>query len=103
MARASFKRPLETVEVDAPTSDPLPSEAGIVGRRALLAQLDSAKQCIDRHRPERIVVRGGDRLVDLAPFAYLNERYDGKLAVLWIDAHPDIMTPSDFHTRTRWC
>ncbi|MBT1538899.1 hypothetical protein B7R78_0017875 [Ralstonia solanacearum] len=29
---------------------------------------------------------GGDCLVDLAPFAYLNERYDGALAMLWIDA-----------------
>lgn len=40
---------------------------------------------------------GGDCLVDLAPFAYLNERYDGDLAVLWVDAHPDIMTPAQFH------
>jgi hypothetical protein len=29
-----------------------------------------------------------DCLVDLAPFAYLNERYGGELAVLWIDAIP---------------
>jgi arginase len=88
--------PVETVDVESPASGALPIEGGIVGRRALLAQLDSAKQCIARHNPERIVVLGGDCLVDLAPFAYLNERYDGKLAVLWIDAHPDIMTPRDF-------
>ncbi|NIE73082.1 arginase family protein [Pantoea sp. Ap-967] len=25
-----------------------------------------------------------------------NERYDGDLAVLWVDAHPDVMTPQDF-------
>lgn len=35
------------------------------------------------------MVLGGDCLVDLAPFAYLNERYDGELAVLWVDTHPD--------------
>ncbi|EDZ99050.1 Arginase/agmatinase/formimionoglutamate hydrolase arginase family-like protein [Burkholderia sp. H160] len=88
--------PVETVTLATPTSDALLIEDGIVGRSALLAQLDSAKKCIDRHQPDLIVVLGGDCLVDLAPFAYLNERYDGKLAVLWIDAHPDIMTPGDF-------
>lgn len=88
--------PVETVDVAPPASGSLPLEGGIAGRAALLAQLDSARKCIDRHQPERIVVLGGDCLVDLAPFAYLNERHDGKLAVLWIDAHPDIMTPRDF-------
>jgi hypothetical protein len=51
-------------------------EDGIVGRSALLTQLRAA-QDIARHQPDRIVVLGGDCLVDLAPFAYLNERYDG--------------------------
>ncbi|CBJ41103.1 Arginase/agmatinase/formiminoglutamase (plasmid) [Ralstonia solanacearum CMR15] len=88
--------PVETVDIAPHGADPLPTERGIVGRSALLAQLRSARECIDRHRPDRIVVLGGDCLVDLAPFAYLNERYDGDLAVLWIDAHPDVMTPRDF-------
>ena len=43
-----------------------------------------------------MVILGGDCLVDLAPFAYLNERYAGDLAVLWVDAHPDVLTPADF-------
>ncbi|MEF0941144.1 arginase family protein [Rhizobium sp. BR 362] len=43
-----------------------------------------------------MVVLGGDCLVDLAPFAYLNERYEGDLAVLWVDAHPDVITPQHF-------
>jgi arginase len=88
--------PVETVEVAPPSDAPLPLENGIVARSALLEQMRSARSCIDRHRPDRIVVLGGDCLVDLAPFAYLNERYDGNLSVLWIDAHPDIMTPDDF-------
>nr|WP_246529475.1 arginase family protein [Microvirga zambiensis] len=37
---------------------------------------------------------GGDYHVDLAPIAYLSERYGDNLAVLWIDAHPDIMLPA---------
>lgn len=88
--------PLEQVPVIEPDPQPLPLEDGIVGRSALLQQLHSARQLIDRHQPDRLVVLGGDCLVDLAPFAYLNERYDGDLAVLWVDAHPDVMTPADF-------
>lgn len=88
--------PVEEVPVIEPDGQPLPLEDGIVGRAALLRQLRGARQLIDKHQPDRLVVLGGDCLVDLAPFAYLNERYDGDLAVLWVDAHPDVMTPDDF-------
>ncbi|WP_025992886.1 arginase family protein [Pseudomonas viridiflava] len=88
--------PVERVPVTEPDDHDLPVEDGIVARSALLKQLDHARQLIDRHQPDRIVVLGGDCLVDLAPFAYLNERYDGELAVLWIDAHPDVLTSKDF-------
>jgi arginase len=49
------------------------------------------RAAIDRHGPEAIVTLGGDCHVDLAPIAYLSERYGDDLAVLWVDAHPDIM------------
>ncbi|UFH30025.1 arginase family protein [Pseudomonas sp. CIP-10] len=88
--------PVEEVPVALPGADPLPLEAGIRGRTALLEQMHAAKSIIDRHQPDRLVVLGGDCLVDLAPFAYLNERYAGDLAVLWVDAHPDILTPEQF-------
>ncbi|OLS62844.1 arginase family protein [Pseudomonas putida] len=88
--------PVEEVPVIEPDGQPLPLEDGIVGRAALLRQLRGARQLIDKHQPDRLVVLGGDCLVDLAPLAYLNERYDGDLAVLWVDAHPDVMTPDDF-------
>lgn len=88
--------PVEEVPVPLPTDEPLPIEDGVVARNALLGQLRHARRLIDKHQPDRLVVLGGDCLVDLAPFAYLNERYDGDLAVLWVDAHPDIMTPREF-------
>lgn len=89
--------PVEEVAVPPPGDEALPVENGLVARNALLAQLRRARALIDKHRPDRLVVLGGDCLVDLAPFAYLNERYDGELAVLWVDTHPDIMTPAQFH------
>lgn len=88
--------PVEEVPVSLPSTVPLSVEDGLVARKALLEQLHQARKIIDRHQPERLVVLGGDCLVDLAPFAYLNERYEGDLALLWIDAHPDIMTPQQF-------
>ena len=88
--------PVEEVPVALPTDAALPLEAGVVARGALLEQARLARRLIDKHQPDRLVVLGGDCLVDLAPFAYLNERYDGDLAVLWVDTHPDIMTPRQF-------
>lgn len=88
--------PVAQVPVDTPSDEPLAIEQGIRGRSALLRQMRHARSIIDEHAPDRIVVLGGDCLVDLAPFAYLNERYEGDLALLWVDAHPDVLTPEDF-------
>ena len=71
----------------------LPLENGIVARSVLLSQLKSATKIIEEHAPDRIIVFGGDCLVSQAPFAYLNEKYNGQLGVLWFDAHPDVSTP----------
>ena len=93
MLAPSASGPIATVEVAEPDGGALPLENGIVARSALLRQIDSAEQILKRHAPDKVVVLGGDCLVDLAPFAYLNQRYGGDLAVLWVDAHPDVVTP----------
>lgn len=69
---------------------------GIVAKGSVLKQARSAKKLIQKHNPDRIVVLGGDCSVELAPFAYLNEKYDGDTALLWVDAHPDVYVPEDF-------
>lgn len=84
--------PLIEVPV-VPFEPDAPLEAGVYWRTALMEQLRRARRIIDEHAPDRIVVFGGDCLVEQAPFAYLNERHGGRLGVLWIDAHPDIATP----------
>jgi arginase len=89
--------PEETIDVPYPEEGTtLKTDAGIVGRVALLSQARAARAAIDRHSPERIVALGGDCLIDLAPIAYLNERYGGKLGVLWVDSHPDVMRTEHF-------
>lgn len=72
-------------------------ENGVVEQSILLKQLKAARDIVDVYKPDRVVVFGGDCLVSQAPFAYLNERYGGELGVLWIDAHPDVSTPKNFH------
>ena len=68
-------------------------EQGIFAREVVLKQARAARHILEERRPERVVVFGGECSVDLAPFAYLNERYDGDLALLWLDAHPDAAWP----------
>ncbi len=88
--------PEETVEIPAAGSQPLETERGIKARTALLSQARAARAAIERHQPERIVTLGGDCLIDLAPMAWLNRRYPGTLGVLWVDAHPDVMSAAEF-------
>ena len=89
--------PVETVPVPEPQpGETLEVENGMLARAALLQQARAARQAIEKHRPDRIVTLGGDCLIDLAPMAYLNTRYGGHLGVLWVDAHPDVLTPKDF-------
>lgn len=72
----------------------LSKQDGIEAKQAVIAQLAGALEVIDRHRPQRILTLGGECSVSVAPFAWLAERYRDDLAVLWIDAHPDVGTPA---------
>ncbi|PZD94941.1 arginase family protein [Paenibacillus sambharensis] len=84
-------QPLLHVPVQAYDGTPLENENGMNGRTQLLEQLKSAHHLIEAHKPERIVMFGGDCLVEQAPFAYLNERYGGELGLIWVDAHSDLV------------
>lgn len=88
--------PEETVTVPEAGELPLETERGIKARTILLSQARAARAAIERHQPERIVTLGGDCLIDLAPMAWLNRRYAGTLGVLWVDAHPDVMSAAEF-------
>ena len=88
--------PLVEVPVEPYTGAPRPKQNGVVWQDAILRQAQAAKRIIDEHAPDRIVVFGGDCHVTQVPFTYLNERYDGKVGLLWLDSHPDISTPKDY-------
>ncbi len=88
--------PVEEVNVPFSRDMVLENENGIVGRSLIIPQIQHSQELIEKHNPESLVVLGGDCLVDLAPFAYLSEKYGDELGVLWVDAHPDIMTSEQF-------
>ena len=88
--------PVETIAVQRSAEGVRRVDDGIVWREALLDQITAARSAILRHNPEAIVTLGGDCLVDIAPIAYLSERYGDDLTVLWVDAHPDVMGPAQW-------
>lgn len=66
---------------------------GINSYDDILAQAERLRAVLDEQQPERLLTLGGDCGVDLVPASYLNERYAGELALLWLDAHADLNTP----------
>ena len=84
--------PYETVPVSL--DGELALERGVWGYRQISGQMGDACQIIERERPDKIFLIGGDCGTEVAPVSYLNKRYDGDLAVLWLDAHGDLNSPA---------
>ena len=66
---------------------------GILGYEAILRQQQEAYRLVLNETPERIFSLGGDCGIEIVPVSWLNRRYDGQLAVIWLDAHGDLNTP----------
>jgi arginase len=81
------------LEVEAPLAEPLPLEAGVIGLQALTRQARLTLDAISTRQPSRIFTIAGTCGAELGPVAYLNARYRGDLAVVWLDAHGDLNTP----------
>ncbi|MGH7118848.1 MAG: arginase family protein [Acetobacteraceae bacterium] len=86
--------PEDAVPVPQAAAAERPLEHRILSRVALRRQADAALAVIDRHAPDAIVTLDGDCHIDFAPIACLSEKHGDDLAVLWVDAHPDIQGPA---------
>lgn len=73
------------------------AENGIIAYRTILRQSKAALEMIRESDPDRIVTLGGECSVSVVPFTYLAEKYAGDVAVVWIDAHPDLNLPYEGH------
>ncbi len=87
---------VETVPISK-DDDGLHVQDGIFARETVLTQARAAREILQRRRPDRIAILGGDCSVDFAPFAYLNQRYQDDIAFIWLDAHPDLVVPDGIH------
>lgn len=83
--------PISTEMVERKVQD------GVLDRDIIAVQTRAALSMLDAAAPDRIVTLGGECSVSVVPFTWLARRYEGDLAVIWIDAHPDITLPGDVY------
>lgn len=70
-------------------------EKGISARRVILQQTRTALELLDKNAPDRIITLGGECSASVVPFTYLANKYPDDVAIMWIDAHPDVTLPYD--------
>lgn len=71
------------------------TEKGVSARKVILQQTRAALEEVRLNDPDKIVTLGGDCSVSVVPFTYLAAKYPDDVAIVWIDAHPDINLPYD--------
>lgn len=70
---------------------------GVLDRDILVSQTKAALDILEIENPDKIVTLGGECSVSVVPFTYLAEKYKNDVAMIWIDAHPDITLPGDVY------
>lgn len=70
-------------------------EQGVSDRAIIATQTKAALEKLREHHPDKIVTLGGECSTSVVPFTYLAGKYPDDVAVIWMDAHPDINLPHD--------
>lgn len=89
--QATFTVPVATDLVERKVTD------GVLDKEAILAQTKAALDILHIQNPDKIVTLGGECSASVVPFTYLANKYNGDVAMVWIDAHPDITLPGDVY------
>ena len=71
---------------------------GVLDRDIIVKQTKAALDLLRISDPDKIVTLGGECSVSVVPFTYLAEKYKDDVAMIWIDAHPDITLPGDMYS-----
>jgi arginase len=79
--------------IDSPDVEALARVEGVNGLKSIAPRFRNAMARLRAESADRILTVGGTCGVEAAPVGYLNERYGGDLAVVWLDAHGDLNTP----------
>lgn len=83
-------------EAETNANHDMQNDKSIYGKNVLLKQQMAAQSILDVKQPDKIITLGGDCSISQVPFDYLHGHYPQDTAILWLDAHPDIMTPNEF-------
>lgn len=81
--------PLQPTDVNNPDTD-----RNVRFRKILKRQMLDAIKIVNDTQPDFILTTGGDCGASYASIAYTNQKYGGKIGVIWVDAHADIHAPS---------
>jgi arginase len=93
LAAALDRRPL-VVDVPITVSAPTDRSRDLVARDEVLRELGAAAAAVKAAAPSRIRSILGTCGAEIAPVGWLNHHYAGDLAVVWLDAHGDLNTPT---------
>ena len=83
-----------TVPVSTDYNERLISD-GILDKEILIKQTKAALYILDIVNPDKVVTLGGECSVSVPVFTWLNAKFENDVAVIWMDAHPDVTLPSD--------
>ena len=72
-------------------------EDGVLDRDIIAVQTKAALDILNIEQPDSIVTLGGECSVSVVPFTWLADKYTDDVAMVWIDAHPDITLPGDVY------
>ena len=67
-------------------------------RDIISIQTQAALDILNIQNPDKIVTLGGECSASVVPFTYLANKYPNDVAMIWIDAHPDITLPGDAYS-----
>ena len=85
------------IDIEKPKNIKLIKENGVVAQSIVKRNVRKAANILKEELPDKIITFGGTCLVSQAPFDYLHSKYGKELGVVWIDSHPDVSTPNEYH------
>ena len=85
----------QTIRVPVSENINREEENGILGYKPILDQTKEALKLLNETNPDKIITLGGECSVSVVPFTYLAAKCKNDIAMIWIDAHPDITLPED--------
>ncbi|KAA8996921.1 arginase family protein [Affinibrenneria salicis] len=83
----------DSIHIAAPEQETLVKTQQVYALPSIVERFRQAMRQLTARRPDRLQMIGGTCGAEVAPVAWLNQRYAGELAVIWFDAHADLNTP----------